>query len=233
MSGVPPSPRAKRVGAAARVEHQLREPAVVRVARLVELRPAVVVAAVRVGAALEQQPDEVEAARHPEQVVAVRAALPDELGMEVEQLLEPRAVAGLDGAVGEHERRRRLLAARHPRDVPGKLVPAREPVPPREVEPRLVDPDAAGRRDPVRAPLVVVEVGAERLLELGPVIDVRLADRDELSGSLPPLTVRSSTSPTPRTYILLVEQLRLERRELLDEHRLFFVATAPSPASSG
>ena len=192
-----PAVAARRdVGAAARVEHQLREPAVVRVAGLVQLRPAVVVAAIRVGATLQQQPHEVEVARHPEQVVPVRAALPHEVGVRVEQLLERRAVACLDGAVAEHERRRRLLAARHPPDVRGQLVPGREPVPPRQLCPRLVDADAARGRDPVRPPLVVVEVGVERLLDVRRASSVK---ETSACCSSPPLTSARARCPSPRT----------------------------------
>ena len=92
----------------------------------------------------------------------------DELGMRVEQLDQPLAVAGLERAVGEHERRRRLLAARERRDVPRQLVPAREAVPPGEVAPRVGERDAVHGRDPFRAALVVVEVVVERLLDLDP-----------------------------------------------------------------
>jgi hypothetical protein len=44
----------------------------------------------------------------------------------------------------------------------------------REVAARLVDADAGGRRDPVRAALVVIEIGAERLLEIEVECQVRL-----------------------------------------------------------
>ena len=54
------------VETAARVEQQAGELGVVPVAGLVQLRPAVVVVAIRVGAALEQEPDELEVAGHPE-----------------------------------------------------------------------------------------------------------------------------------------------------------------------
>ena len=165
-SGVPPSPRADEVEAAAGVEHELRQRAVVRVAGLVQLRPAVVVAAVRVGAALEQERDEV-AAGHPQQVVAVRAARGDEVGMEVEQLLEPRAVAGLDGAVGEHERRGRLAPVAQRRDALDERLPARLSVPGGEIAAGLVDRDAADARDPGGAVLVVADIRVERLLVLG------------------------------------------------------------------
>ncbi len=52
----------RQVGARAGVEQQPRELPVIRVARLVELRPAVVVAAVYVGTALEEEPDDLEVA---------------------------------------------------------------------------------------------------------------------------------------------------------------------------
>ena len=48
----------------------------------------------------------------------------------------------------------------------GELVPALVAVAPRELEPRLVDADAALGRDPVGAALVVAEVGVERLLDV-------------------------------------------------------------------
>ena len=59
--------------------------------------------------------------------------------MEVEQLGQPVAVAGLDRAVGEHERRRRLGPAREREDVPAKGGPGVEPVPPGEIPARLGD----------------------------------------------------------------------------------------------
>ncbi|HJX46989.1 MAG TPA: hypothetical protein VJ375_04025 [Gaiellaceae bacterium] len=64
-----------------------------------ELRPAVVIPAVRIGAALEQQANEREVAGHSEQVVAVRAPLFDELRIPAEQrsastrLTRPRQLA--------------------------------------------------------------------------------------------------------------------------------------------
>ena len=167
-SGVPPSPRAERSMRAARVEHQLRERAVVRVAGLVQLRPAVVVAAVRVGAALEQQPHELEVAGHPEQVVAVRAALRGR-GRDARRAARSSRARSprLDGAVGEHERRRRLVAARAAPRRARRARPSwrtRAGARARAAPRRRVTPLVG--RDPVRAALVVVEVGAERLLDV-------------------------------------------------------------------
>ena len=102
-----------------------------------ELRPAVVVAAVHVGAALEEQPGDVDVACHAEEVVAVRATLPHELGSVVEQRPQPLEIAVLDRAVGEHERRRRLLAARERLHAACQLGPIREPVPLGKVAARL------------------------------------------------------------------------------------------------
>ena len=150
-------------------QQQLGQLAPVGVARLVELRPAVVVAAVRVAAALEQQPDELEVLGHAQQIVAVRPALPDELRNAVEKLGEPIAVAGLDGPVGEHERRGRLRAASKPAYVAAQTGPAPEAVAPGEVEPRLVEGHTGSGRDSLRAPVVVREVGSERLLPLEPL----------------------------------------------------------------
>ncbi len=65
-----------------------------------ELRPALVVAPVRVRPALEQQPDELELVRHPEQVVAVRSPLPHEIRITVEQPDELLAAAGPDRPIG-------------------------------------------------------------------------------------------------------------------------------------
>ena len=148
------------------VEHQLRELRPVRVAGLVQLRPAVVVAAVRVGAALEQQLDELEVAGHSEQVVPVRPARLDQLGMRVEELDEAGLVGLLDGAVGEHEGRRRLAPVAERLDVRGERVPALVAVAARELEPGLVDRDPVHGGDPVGAALVVAEVGVERLLDV-------------------------------------------------------------------
>ena len=129
-----------------------------------ELRPPVVVAAVRIGAAREQEAHELEPVRHPEQVVAVRPACLDELGMSVEERLEPREVVRLDGAVGEDERRRRLRPVPDRLDAAFELRPALEAVAAGEVEPRLVDGDPADGRDPVGAALVVGDIGVERFL---------------------------------------------------------------------
>src|SRR5579884_2820971 len=164
----------REIGARAGGEEQARELDVVSVAGLVELRPPVVVAAVDVRTSVEQKPDELEVARHPEEVVAVRAADADELGMPVEQLGEPHSVAALEGAVREHERRRRLDAVRERFDVTTELGPAFVAVPRREVAPRLDERYAADARDAVCTFLVVVEIGSERLLEI----------RDVRSGSV-------------------------------------------------
>ena len=154
----------REVDPPARLEHELRELRAVRVARLVELRPAVVVAAVRIGAPGEQKTDELEPVRHAEEVVAVRPACLDELGMRVEERLERGEVVCLDGAVGEDERRRRLRPVPDRLDAAFELGPALEAVAACEVEPRLVDRDPADGRDPLGAALVVADVGVERFL---------------------------------------------------------------------
>src|SRR5262249_19175448 len=86
-----------------------------------------------------------------------------------------------------HEWRRRRLAALHRLDVSAKGTPAGEAVPRREVAPRLGDADTRDGRDAVRAAFVVVEIGAERLLERH-ALDVRLqlrpAREAELAGEL-------------------------------------------------
>ncbi len=48
--------------------------------------------------------------------------------MQVEQLPHPPAIVGLDGAVSEHERHRRLGAALERGDVAAKGLPGREAV---------------------------------------------------------------------------------------------------------
>src|SRR5262249_58944195 len=88
-------------------------------------RPSVVVAAVRVGAAVEQLPDVREAARHAEEVVPVRAARLDELGVRVEERGERGRVPGLECAVGEHERRGGLGAGAGGGGPALPLLPAR------------------------------------------------------------------------------------------------------------
>ena len=100
------------VGASAGSEQELCELPVVPVAGLVELRPPVVVAAVHIRAALQEQPGDVEVAAHAEKVVAVRATLPHELRMLVEQRAQLLEIAVLDGAIRDDERRRLRLAAR-------------------------------------------------------------------------------------------------------------------------
>ena len=116
---------------------RLGELAVVAIARLVQLRPPVVVAAVGVSAALEQQRHDRQIAGHPEQVVAVRPALNREIGEPVEQFDDALAIVVLDRPVGEHERGRWFIAALHRLDVAAKLAPAREPVARGEVAPRI------------------------------------------------------------------------------------------------
>ena len=154
----------REVEPAARVEHEPRQLDVVRVAGLMELRPAVVVAAVRVCAALEQQAHVLEP-RHAEQVVPVRATGVDEPGMRVEQLDEPGRVARLEGLVGEHERRRAAPGLRgSPATRPSSSSQLAKPVPAREVELRLLERDAVHARDPLGASLVVLDVGVEGLL---------------------------------------------------------------------
>jgi hypothetical protein len=71
----------------------------------VQDRPAVVVAAVHVRPALEQQSDERRCTSgKAEQVVAVRAALPNELRMLAEQLAQRLLVTRFERPVGEDER---------------------------------------------------------------------------------------------------------------------------------
>ena len=102
-----------------------------------QLRPPVIVAAVHIRAALQEQPGDVEVAGHAEEVVAVRAALPDELRVLVEQRAQLLEIGVLDGAIGEDERRRWRLAARKCLHSACELGPAREPVPLREVAARV------------------------------------------------------------------------------------------------
>ena len=113
----------------ARGEQQARELAVVPVARLVKLRPAVVVAAVDVRATVDQEGDDGEVAGHPDEVVAVRPALNDEIRKPVDELDEAVAVVRFDRAVREDEGRRRLVAAAHRFHVAAELLPARVAVP--------------------------------------------------------------------------------------------------------
>ena len=115
----------------------------------------------------------VDRVRHAEQVVAVRARGGHELGMGVEQPGELVAVVCLDGAVGEHERRRRLRRRRGAPRRGGGGGPGRKAVALGEVAPGLGDRDAVHGRDPVRAALVVLDVGVERLLGAEP-LDVLL-----------------------------------------------------------
>ena len=173
----------KQVGARAGVEHQLGELAVVAIARLMQLRPPVVVAAVGVSAALEQQRHDRQIAGHPEQVVAIRPALNSEIGKPVEQLDEALAIVVLDRLIGEHERGRWFIAALHCLDVAAQLAPAREPVARGEVAPCVRGADSVHGGDSVGASLVVVEVGAKRLLERQ-ALDVRLELRPALETQL-------------------------------------------------
>ena len=156
----------EEVGAGTGAENQLRERAAVGVAGLMELRPSVDVPPVGIGAALEQQPHEVDIAGHPEEVVAVRAAETNQLGIPVEELDQLLAVAILDSPVGEHERRRRLLARPQGLDVPAQARPGSEAVPPSQLVAGRGNADAFDGGDPVGALFVVLDVGAERLLEL-------------------------------------------------------------------
>jgi hypothetical protein len=148
------------IGARAGLEHHLRELAPVRVTGLVEFCPAVVVATVRIGAACEQQADEIETVGHAEQVVAVRAANVHEIRVPVKQLRQAFEVVALYGLVGEHERRLRQRL-----DVSDELGPVGEAVPAGKLDTRLVDADAARGRDPEGAAFVVLDVAAKRLLE--------------------------------------------------------------------
>ena len=122
-------------------------------------RPAVVVAAVRVGAALEQQPHELHAAGHAEEVVAVRAADMHELGVLVEQLLEPSPITVLERTVGEHERRLRQIL-----DVGDELRPGLEAVPARKFASCRFGVDARRCGDALGTAFVVGDIDPERLL---------------------------------------------------------------------
>src|SRR5262249_47322620 len=141
-------------------------------------------------------------------------ALDDEVRESVEQLDEPVAVVLLDGAVGEHERRRRLLAAAHRLDVAAQGPPAREALARREIPARLGRAHPADTPHAVRATLVVIEVGVERLLEREP-LDVRLelrpAREAELAGELElhvgKLDVVAARAPLTRAVLGLLAQL--------------------------
>src|SRR5205085_1225470 len=113
----------EKVGPRAGVEQQPRQLSVVAVAGLVELRPAVVVAAVHVGAAFQEQPSDVKVACHAEEVVAVRAALAHKLRVLVEQYAQPLAIAVIDRPIRQHEllarkTRRQAAQARNRGRVP-------------------------------------------------------------------------------------------------------------------
>ena len=120
----PTVPASGQVPPRAGVEHQPGKVAVISVGGLVELRPAVVVAPVGVGAAVEQQRDDGLIASHPEEVVAIRPALDDEISEPVEEPGETVSIVILDRSVGTHERRRWFLAALHPVDVTAEGAPA-------------------------------------------------------------------------------------------------------------
>jgi hypothetical protein len=89
-------------------------------------------------------------------------------GWGVEQLDDPVAVAGLDGAVGEDERRRRLGAALKGGDVAAQSGPRIEAVTPGEIALCLGDRDAVHGRNPGGTVLVVLDVRPERLLHVQP-----------------------------------------------------------------
>jgi hypothetical protein len=104
----------EEVGARARCDHQPCKLAVVRIAGLMQLRPPVVVPSVRVGSALEQERDDLVRASHPEQIVAVRPALHDQIREAIEQMHEPAPVGRLDRLIRQHTPSRREKAARAP-----------------------------------------------------------------------------------------------------------------------
>src|SRR5205085_9337288 len=88
-------------------------------------------------------------------------------------------------AIREHERRRRLLAARKRLHAALQLRPARKPVPLREIATRVGNRRAVDGCDAVRTSLVVLEVSVERLLgdfvyERGPAGVAVLAREHEL-----------------------------------------------------
>ena len=166
----------RQVGAAAGGEHRLGQLRPVRVAGLVELRPAVAVSAVGVGAALEHEPHDLDRVRHSEQVVAVRPPGSHELGMAVENPRQLVRVVGLDRPIGEHERPRRLLAGAKRLDVAAQARPGREAMLAGQLAPGLRGGDAPRGRDPVGAAHVVVDVGVERLFGTDP-LDVLLEPR--------------------------------------------------------
>jgi len=89
--------------------------------------------------------------RHGEQVVAVGALLPRDLGPALEHLTQAVGIVRLDGTVGAEER---LTAARQPPDVAPQRRPAREAVRPRDDQSRTIrgerGPDAPKRRDGAR-----------------------------------------------------------------------------------
>jgi hypothetical protein len=102
----------------------------------------------------------------------------------------------------------------HRLEVAAQLTPAREAVPSREVASGLGDAHAIDRRDPARAPLVVIEVNAERLLEREPLdvgLELRPARESELAGELElhvgELGVLSGRAPLADALLRLLAQL--------------------------
>ena len=96
-------------------------------------RPAVRVAARRIGACVEQDADEalvVRGARHAQQIVAVRADGGREVGEALELGAQTLDVVGLDGAVGAREGLTRIAQAR---DVTAQGSPRLEAVAARAV----------------------------------------------------------------------------------------------------
>lgn len=166
----------KQIGARAGVQHHSRELAIIPVAGVVQLRPAVVVSPVGIRAPLQQQRDDRQIAGHPEQVVAVGPPLGDEVREPVQESDEALAIVLLNRSVGPHEGRRRFLAAAHRLDMATQRAPAGEPVAGGEVTSRLRGADAQHQSDSVGAALVVVHIGAKRLLELE-ALDVGLEPR--------------------------------------------------------
>lgn len=164
----------ERVGARAGVEQHVHEVYGIRVAHLVQGRPAVRVGMGGVGAPIEQQADGALVAggrRHAQQVVAVGALHPDDIGPTIEHRAQAVWIVGLDGAVGAEER---LAASRQAADVAAQRLPAHKAVRSRDHQPGAAR--RAGRADalecgdrtrravlgrgaqPERASLVVVQI---------------------------------------------------------------------------
>jgi hypothetical protein len=179
------------------VEQHPRQEREVGVARLVQRRPAVRVAAGRIGARVEQDAHQALVARragHPDEVVAVGADRRGQVGEGLELGAQAVDVMGLDGAVGTGERLARVAQAG---DVAAQGRPASEAVPAchHRARARLGDggvpalergdgargPVARGRVQPVGAAVVVVEVLVVGVLEVGAVrcqaLDVGLQAR--------------------------------------------------------